>query len=128
MRRVLLDTHTLLWWLMDAPALGVRARALIAEPRHAVYVSAASAWEIAIKRNLGKLVAPDNVSEWVENEGFQALPISIFHACSAGRLCWDHRDPFDRMLVAQAQAEGLEVITADAQILSFGIRTVDASK
>jgi len=127
-RRVLLDTHTLLWWLMDAPALGLRARALIAEPRHAVYVSAASAWEIAIKRNLGKLVAPDDVSEWIENTGFQSLPISIFHACSAGSLRWDHRDPFDRMLVAQAQIEGLELLTADAHILAFGIRTVNASK
>lgn len=128
MRRVLLDTHALLWWLMDSSALGKNSRGIIADPRHQVYVSAASTWEIAIKRTSGKLLAPDDIGSLIENEGFQSLPISLFHGSCAGELCWDHRDPFDRMLVAQSQAEGLELVTADTNILSFGVRTVDASK
>lgn len=128
MRRVLLDTHALLWWLMDSPDLGKNSRAIIANPRHQVYVSAASTWEIAIKRTSGKLIAPDDMDSLIENEGFQSLSISLFHGRSAGELCWNHRDPFDRMLVAQAQAEGLELLTAVTHILGFGVRTVDASK
>jgi PIN domain nuclease of toxin-antitoxin system len=128
MRRLLLDTHALLWWLMDAPALGARARGLIEDGRNEVFVSAATTWEIAIKMRLGKIEAPEDLNGVVEEEGFRPLPISLFHGTSAGLLVWEHRDPFDRMLVAQAQAEGLEVVTADARILGFGIRTVDASK
>ncbi|MEW5973612.1 MAG: type II toxin-antitoxin system VapC family toxin [Pseudomonadota bacterium] len=128
MRRLLLDTHALLWWLMDAPALGARARGLIEDGRNEVFVSAATTWEIAIKMQLGKIEAPEGLNGVVEEEGFRPLSISLFHGTSAGLLVWEHRDPFDRMLVAQAQAEGLEVVTADARILGFGIRTVDASK
>lgn len=124
----MLDTHALLWWLMDAPSLGQNARNLIEHGRNEVFVSAATTWEIAIKMQLGKIQAPEGLSGVVEEEGFRALPISLFHGTSAGLLVWEHRDPFDRMLVAQAQAEGLELVTADARILAFGIRTVDASR
>lgn len=128
MRRLLIDTHVLLWWLADAPALGGKARALIAAPRNEVHVSAASLWEIAIKRSLDKLKAPDGLNGIVEEEGFRALPISLFHGEQAGDLPLLHRDPFDRMLVAQAQAEGLEIITSDARIAEYGVRTIDAGQ
>lgn len=124
MRRLLLDTHTLLWWLADDKALGERARQLIANPDNHVYVSAATAWEIAIKKNKGLLQAPDDIDGIVADEGFEKLPITLFHGEQAGRLPEIHRDPFDRMLIAQAQAEGLEIITADTEISRYGIRTI----
>ena len=126
MRRLLLDTHTLLWWLADDLQLGRRARVLIEDQRNAVFVSAASAWEISIKKAFGKLEAPDGLDELVEDEGFEQLPISFFHGERAGALPSLHRDPFDRMLVAQAQAEGLDLITADPMIAKYGVKTIDA--
>ncbi len=128
MRRLLLDTHTLLWWLADDPRLGQRAREMIADERNEAYVSAASAWEISIKRALGKLEAPDDLDAIVEEEGFAKLPISFFHGERAGSLPALHRDPFDRMLIAQAQAEGLDIVTADERIGSYAVRTVSALK
>lgn len=95
MRKLLLDTHTLLWWLADDPQLGPRARECIEDERNAVYVSAASAWEIAIKKALGKLEVPDDLDGIVENEGFDKLAISFFHGEKAGELPPLHRDPFD---------------------------------
>lgn len=126
MKRLLLDTHTLLWWLADDPQLGPGARALIQDERNEVYVSAASAWEISIKKALGKLVAPDDLDGIVEKEGFEKLSISFFHGEKAGELPPLHRDPFDRMLIAQAQAEGLDIITGDRAIAAYGIKTIDA--
>lgn len=126
MRRLLIDTHVLLWWLVDDPSLGVTARSLIREPRNFIHVSAASLWEIAIKRSLGKLRAPEGMNGLIEQEGFLPLDISLFHGERAGDLPLLHRDPFDRMLVAQAQAEGLDIITADSRIGQYGVRTVDA--
>jgi len=127
-RRLLLDTHTLLWWLADDDRLGVRARELIADERNEAYVSAASAWEISIKRGLGKLEAPEDLDAIVEEEGFITLPITFFHGERAGSLPALHRDPFDRMLIAQAQAEGLDIVTADERIGSYAVRTVSAIK
>lgn len=124
MRRLLLDTHILLWWLSDAPALGATARELIADARNPVHVSAASIWEIGIKRRKGLLKAPEDLDVIVEEEQFIKLPITLFHAQQAAALPEYHRDPFDRMLIAQAQAEGLELVTADATIPSYGIRTI----
>lgn len=126
MKRLLLDTHVLLWWLADDPVLGAAARAHIADSRNEVFVSAASTWEISIKRTKGLLQAPDNLDTAVEDEGFSKLPISLFHGESAGALPEIHRDPFDRMLIAQAQAEGLELITSDSEIPKYGIRVLDA--
>ncbi len=127
MKRVLLDTHALLWWLADDPSLGSKAREVIASPDNVVFVSAASAWEIAIKKSLGKLKAPGGLDAIVEEEGFDCLPIDTFHAEQAGSLPALHRDPFDRMLVAQAQAEGLSIVTSDPVIPAYGVRTIDAS-
>ena len=126
MRRLLLDTHTLLWWLADDRLLGRKARALLKDPHNTVMVSAASAWEIAIKKAMGKLQAPDGLSDLIEDEGFEPLPITVFHGERAGTLPSLHRDPFDRMLVAQAQAEGLDIVTADENIPQYGVKTVDA--
>ena len=126
MKRLLLDTHVLLWWLADDPRLGPRARALIADPRNTVFVSSASAWEISIKKSLGRLDAPDDLDGIVETEGFERLAVSFFHGERAGALPSLHRDPFDRMLIAQAQAEGLDVVTGDDALEAYGIRIVDA--
>ncbi|RFA29880.1 PIN domain nuclease [Alkalilimnicola ehrlichii] len=128
MRRLLLDTHAFLWWLSDDPQLGERARAAIADERSLVFVSAASGWEIAIKRALGKLEVDDDLDGIVEEEGFEHLPITFFHGEQAGALPRLHADPFDRMLIAQVQAEGLVLVTADEQIPQYGIRVMDARR
>ena len=127
MRRLLLDTHALLWWLGSDARLGAQARAIVTDARNEVFVSAASTWEIAIKRSLGKLSAPGGLDAIIGEEGFSPLPISLFHGQQAGSLPPLHRDPFDRMLVAQAQAEGLELLTVDARLAGYGIRLIDAS-
>ena len=126
MQRLLLDTHAFLWWLADAPQLGNLARKAISDERNDVFVSAATGWEIAIKRAAGKLQAPDNLDAMVEESGFTPLPISFFHGEQAGALPMHHRDPFDRMLVAQAQAEGLVIVTGDPDIPRYGVRTLAA--
>jgi PIN domain nuclease of toxin-antitoxin system len=126
MRRLLLDTHAFLWWLSDDPALGAEVRKMIGEPRNQVLVSAASIWEISIKQAKGMLEAPEDLEALVEDEGFTKLPISLFHGQQAGKLPEIHRDPFDRMLIAQAQAEGLELITADGVIPQYGVRVISA--
>ncbi|MGV8843543.1 MAG: type II toxin-antitoxin system VapC family toxin [Pseudomonas sp.] len=126
MRRLLLDTHVFLWWLSDDPALGADARQIIGEPRNQVMVSAASIWEISIKQAKNMLEAPEDLEVLVEHEGFTKLPISLFHGQQAGKLPEIHRDPFDRMLIAQAQAEGLELVTADRIIPQYGVRVISA--
>jgi PIN domain nuclease of toxin-antitoxin system len=123
---LLLDTHVILWWLADDPELGPQARKAIAEPESLVAVSAASAWEIAIKRALGRLQAPDDLETQIARNGFAPLPITVAHALRAGALPPRHDDPFDRMLVAQAQLEGLTVVTRDPRIAVYGVRTLPA--
>ncbi len=125
-QRLLLDTHALLWSLESPGVLVAPAREAIANPRNAVYVSAASVWEVAIKRALNKLRGPPHLIEAIGTVGFSELPITAFHAEQAGSLPLLHRDPFDRMLVAQAQAEGLILVTRDANIPRYGIRTLAA--
>jgi PIN domain nuclease of toxin-antitoxin system len=125
MQRLLLDTHAFLWWLADDPQLGERARKAVADQRNQVFVSAATGWEIAIKRAAGKLDAPDNLDAMVEEAGFEHLP-TFFHGEQAVALPLHHRDPFDRMLVAQAQAEGLIIVTKDLHIPLYGVRTLTA--
>lgn len=114
--RVLLDTHTLLWWLAGDESLSTRAIQVISSPKTTVYVSAASAWEIAIKKALGKLQSPDNLVAALAANRFQHLPVTIEHALHAGSLPRHHDDPFDRMLIAQALLEKLTVITRDKTI------------
>ena len=128
MKRLLLDTHVLLWWLSDDPQLGESSRQAIANPRNPVYVSAASTWEVSIKKSIGKLTAPDDMDAIVEREGFEKLPITLFHGDQAGSLPELHKDPFDRMLIAQAQSEGLVIVTNDEKIIQYKIRTKDAKK
>ena len=126
MKRLLLDTHVLLWWLSDDPLLGQTTRQVIADPRNDVYISTASTWEISIKKSLGKLSAPDDMDNIIDDEGFDKLPITLFHGDQAGMLPEHHKDPFDRMLIAQAQSEGLVVVTSDEKIARYGIRVMDA--
>ena len=110
---LLLDTHVLLWWLAGDPiAREVRDR--IADPETLVVVSAASVWEIAIKQALGKIRFDGSMVDHVERVRFEPLPMSLAHAERAGHLPPHHRDPFDRMLIAQAQLEGLTVVTRDS--------------
>lgn len=119
--RILLDTHALLWWLEDSPLLAVRARSAIARAS-AVYVSAATVWEISIKRAYGKLKAPADLEEQLKVNRFEPLPISVAHALAAGSLPLHHHDPFDRMLIAQARAESLALATRDRLIRKYEIR------
>ena len=126
MQRLLLDTHAVLWAMEDNPRLDSNARRAIVDPRNEVFVSAASAWEIAIKRALGRVRAPDNLGDEVVAAGFSELAVTIFHGELAARLPLYHRDPFDRMLVAQAQAEGLVIVTADPRIMEYTVRTMSA--
>lgn len=126
--RALLDTHALLWWLADDPALTRAARKVIAESKNVPLVSAASAWEIATKVRLGRLpTAADLVaafSGYMAMEGFELLAISADHAIRAGLLPGPHQDPFDRMLIAQAQAENVPVITNEKVFESYGVRRI----
>ena len=126
MRRLLLDTHTLLWWLADDPRLGPHTRTLIADGANEVYVSAASAWEISIKKALGKLKAPADLDSVVQDEGFAQLEISFFHGEKAGELPPLHRDPFDRMVIAQARVENLTLVTRDPRILKYEVALLEA--
>ena len=126
MQRLLLDTHVALRALEDHQDLAPAVRSAITDPANEVYVSAVSIWEIAIKRALGKLRAPDGIASLVEEAGFSELVVTSFHAEQAGGLPLHHRDPFDRMLVAQAQAEGLSIVTADSRIPLYGVRTIAA--
>lgn len=118
--RLLLDTHALLWWLADA-GLTDQARDAIADPDNLVMVSAVSAWEISIKKALGKLSAPDDLERQVDENGFAPLPISIAHGLAAGQLPRHHDDPFDRMLVAQAFREGLTIVTHDQRFSDYNV-------
>ncbi len=126
MKRLLLDTHTFLWWLTDDARLGVAARAAIALPVNQVFVSAVTGWEIAIKRALGKLEAPDGLEEAIEQEGFLHLPVSFRHGERAGALPLHHRDPFDRMLIAQCEIEGLELVSADLALAKYSVSRMSA--
>jgi PIN domain nuclease of toxin-antitoxin system len=115
----------LLWWLADA-VLSADAREAIADDRNLVAVSAATAWEISIKRGLGKLDSPDDLEEQLEANGFVPLPITIADGLAAGHLPRHHDDPFDRMLVAQAQARSLTVVTRDPRFASYGVELLTA--
>lgn len=126
--RALLDTHTLLWWLSDDPALSKAARQFIANSENTPVVSAASAWEIATKVRLGKLpTAADLAADFLgimERAGFELLAISAGHAIRAGLLSGDHRDPFDRMLIAQTQAEGVPFVSNEKIFDHYGVRRI----
>lgn len=126
--RVLLDTHALLWWLSDDPALTRKTRAVISETGNTLIVSAASAWEIATKVRLGKLpTAADlaaDFSGYIEREGFSLLAVSGEHGIRAGLLPGPHKDPFDRMLIAQAQEENIPIISNEVSFEAYGVRRI----
>lgn len=123
--RLLLDTHAFLWWIKDVSRLSQGARELIAAGRNDVLVSVASAWEIAIKARLGRLQTPPDLARFfiqqLDLNEFRALPIQLVHALEVYRLEDHHRDPFDRILVAQSRVDGLPLISADTQLDAYGI-------
>lgn len=119
MGSLLLDTHALLWSIGAPDKLSPRAKEAIVDGANVVYVSAASVWEIAIKRASGKLRAPDDLLDQIFEPGFLELPITAVHAERAGTLPPLHRDPFDRMLVAQASCERLTIVTTDARLAAY---------
>ncbi len=118
--KLLLDTHVLLWWLEDNPALSDLGRALIANRENTVFVSAVSLWEISLKQSLGKLRLTENFDEVLAAQPFEHLPLTAAHAREVRNLPWHHRDPFDRVLVAQARASGLRLLTADERVRAYG--------
>ncbi len=128
---VLLDTHVLVWWIENSRRLGKRTKAIIQDDETAVWISAVSVWEISIKAALRRLdvsaTLTDDLDEEMERSGFRQLPIEFEHAFAVRCLPLHHSDPFDRMLVAQAQCEGLTLITADPAIFSYGVPTLDAA-
>jgi len=124
--KVMLDTHVLLWWLHDDPVLSERTRRIIANSKNAVFVSAAAIWEIRIKHALGKLRIPPDFREVLANQPFLFLDITVDHAHAVGNLPDHHRDPFDRMMVAQADAERLTIITRDDKVKQYDIPTINA--
>jgi PIN domain nuclease of toxin-antitoxin system len=124
--RLLIDTHALLWWLTDDAALPASARKHLARARNTVLVSSASAWEIATKFRIGKLSdAGDLLADfagYLVRERFEPLAISVDHAVRAGLLPGPHKDPFDRMLIAQAQAENIPILSNDAAFDTYGVQ------
>jgi PIN domain nuclease of toxin-antitoxin system len=123
---MLLDTHVLLWWLFDDPNLSPGVANLIAHGGESITVSAVSGFEIATKQALGKLDAPDDLEEQVEQSGFTQLPLTLAHGVAAGKLPPHHKDPFDRLLIAQARLEGLTLVTADHFIQMYDVPTLAA--
>jgi PIN domain nuclease of toxin-antitoxin system len=122
----LLDTHALLWWWTDDPKLSARSRQAIADENNQVLVSAASAWEIATKHRLGKLPHADQAvarfAELVAADGFEHLPVNYLHSLKAGGYPGEHRDPFDRVLAAQAELENALLVTLDPVFAHFQCR------
>ena len=124
--KLLLDTHVLLWWLADDPCLSREASRAISEPENIVVVSAVSIWEIVIKKGLGKLEIADEWYSAVADEPFRQLPVTWEHSRKVDDLPDIHRDPFDRMLVAQAMVEGLLLVTRDEDVLRYDVSILEA--
>ena len=126
--KLLLDTHTFLWWNTEDPQLSLRARELIADGQNKIFLSAATAWEISIKTAKGKLVLPEAPAVYILSRmglyRFQPLPIHISHAVRVHDLPNLHDDPFDRLLIAQSQVESLSLITADAMIKQYEVELI----
>ena len=124
--KLLLDTHTFLWWITDSPELSVRVRDAIRNPENELFLSVASAWEMAIKVDLGRLhlpVRPDRFSpNQLAKNAIESLPIQMGHALNVSRLPIIHRDPFDRIIISQAILEKMPVVTRDADIAKYKVK------
>jgi len=125
--RLLLDSHVGLWWLDDHPSIGPRCREHLVAAEE-VFFSAVTPWELGIKRSLGKILIPDGLVDALTAAGFMPLSITVAHAEHAPALPAHHRDPFDRMLVAQAQLEALTLVTADDALGPYDIELLDARR
>ncbi len=123
---LLLDTHTVLWWLSDDPALSETARVAIADPENTVFLSAVVVWEIRIKQSIGKLDLPDDFGEVLDAQRFAELAVTVDHAHTIAELPAAHRDPFDRMLVAQAMVEHMVIVTRDRSIADYDVEVIVA--
>ena len=123
---LLLDTHTVLWWLSDDPALSETARVAIADPENTVFLSAVVVWEIRIKQSIGKLDLPDDFGEVLDAQRFAELAVTVDHAHTIAELPAAHRDPFVRMLVAQAMVEHMVIVTRDRSIADYDVEVIVA--
>jgi PIN domain nuclease of toxin-antitoxin system len=122
--KLLLDTHAALWWLADDARLGSDAERELNDETNRVLLSAAVIWEVAIKRSLGKLQAPRELAATLVGAGARPLPITLDHAGAVESLPWHHRDPFDRVLVAQALTEGAAIVSHDGRLRQYGVTIV----
>jgi PIN domain nuclease of toxin-antitoxin system len=126
--KLLLDTHVLLWWLDDDPRLSSRCRDAIADPQSAILVSVATVWEIAIKAGLGQLDMPPDLGRYLHSQihrnSFDVLPVGFAHAVAVRDLPWHHKDPFDRLLIAQSRTEQIPIASADAVLASYEVELV----
>lgn len=120
-----LDTHILLWWLDDSPSLPVKARNAIADINNLVIISAAVIWEVRIKQALGKLNISPDFYNVIKQQGFEMMSITFDHAYAVGNLPKHHRDPFDRILIAQAKLEGFTIVTHDAVFKKYQIPVLE---
>ncbi len=119
--KFLLDTHILLWFLENDSSLPEIMREAIATPKNLVFVSSVSAWEISIKQSVGKLIAPNNLEEALRFSRFEVLPVTLEHGIKVADLPMYHKDPFDRMLIAQALVEGLMIVTVDTKFKLYDV-------
>ena len=124
--KLLLDTHALLWWLDGGTKLSRPAFRSIQDPENQVYVSVASAWEIVLKKTAGKLQAPDDLDAELLRHRFEKLPVDFQHVSELQRLPPIHRDPFDRMIVAQSRVEGLRIVTRDDNMAAYAVKIIRA--
>jgi PIN domain nuclease of toxin-antitoxin system len=128
---LLLDTHALLWWMDDSKRLGRRALASLKDPKNNVWISVVCIWEVSIKASIGRLRLNGPFEERIQFElqqGFRSLPVTMAHAFAVGALPLHHNDPFDRLLIAQAQCESLTLLTVDPSMGAYDVRTLDASE
>jgi len=126
--RYLLDTHTFLWWVWDAPELSAKARKILENPENECLLSLASSWEIAIKLSLGKLTLTSGIDRFIPEQlsanGFRQLGIEFRHVARVATLPFHHRDPFDRLLLAQAMEEKLTIVSADAVFRKYAVKRI----
>jgi len=124
--RILLDTHILIWWMQNNPKLSKKAQQLLADPANLIFISAASIWELRIKQSLGRIDLPAKFDSSLHQLSFEELSVSIAHTEELRRLPRLHSDPFDRMLLAQARAEKLSLLSADTQLIAYGYPVISS--